>query len=55
VIPGTGRTSVEFVNCYRAKAYELGQLDTWVRASKRMKQEFRLIGVGKYLKNELTR
>ena len=51
-LPGTGRTPVEFVNCYRANVYKLGQLDTWVRASKKMKQELRLIGVGKYLKNE---
>lgn len=47
-----GVTRSEAVHKLRAKAYELGSISTFVMASKRMRRDGALIGVGKYLKNE---
>ena len=48
-----GGSTVEAVRGIRSKCYELGQVGTFVKASKRMKRELSLVGVGKYLKNEM--
>jgi len=40
------------VNKVRDKMYELRHIDTWVKASKQMRHEGRLIGVGIFLKSE---